>query len=157
MAWIERVPRSGGYGSPTYRARHLVSYLVSSIRRGASAPRRSPQRRPLAAGRRPRRARRGSARLRARELAEELALAADFLLPEPLFLTVTETVGATAGHTDVSLWYVCAATPRSCRATTKASFCGVAWFPLAELPLERADPHLARFAEKLRNVVASLA
>ena len=41
-----------------------------------------------------------------RELNEELGIPADFLLTEPFFLTVTQTVGATAGHTDVSLWYL---------------------------------------------------
>ena len=41
-----------------------------------------------------------------RELHEELGIAADFLFDEPLFLTVTKTVGATAGHTDVTFWYV---------------------------------------------------
>src|SRR5690349_3278098 len=39
-----------------------------------------------------------------RELWEELRVQARFLLPRPLFLTVTQTVGTTAGHTDVSLW-----------------------------------------------------
>jgi len=41
-----------------------------------------------------------------RELWEELQLPAHFLFPQPIFLTVTQTVGITAGHTDVSLWYV---------------------------------------------------
>jgi 8-oxo-dGTP diphosphatase len=33
-----------------------------------------------------------------RELSEELAISADFLWVDPLFLTVTRTMGATAGH-----------------------------------------------------------
>jgi len=37
---------------------------------------------------------------------EELSLTAEFLHDAPVFLTVTQTVGSTAGHTDVSLWYV---------------------------------------------------
>ena len=40
-----------------------------------------------------------------REAKEELAIECDFLRDGPLFLTVTQTVGKTAGHTDVSLWY----------------------------------------------------
>ena len=41
-----------------------------------------------------------------RECLEELNVTADFWSPHPLFLTSTVTVGLTAGHTDVSLWYV---------------------------------------------------
>ena len=40
-----------------------------------------------------------------REVVEELGVAADWLSPDPQFLSVTETVGKTAGHTDVSIWY----------------------------------------------------
>ncbi len=36
---------------------------------------------------------------------EELGLEAAFLRPEPVMLTMVETVGRTAGHTDVCLWY----------------------------------------------------
>ena len=39
-----------------------------------------------------------------REVFEELSIHADFLLHNPFFLTVTKTVGQTAGHTDVSLF-----------------------------------------------------
>ena len=41
-----------------------------------------------------------------RAVQEELGMTADFLTPHPVFLTVTDTVGLTAGHTDVSLWFV---------------------------------------------------
>ncbi|MGH7924908.1 MAG: NUDIX domain-containing protein, partial [Candidatus Binatus sp.] len=41
-----------------------------------------------------------------RELAEELGLAAEFMRTDPLFITVTRTVGDDGGHTDVSLWYL---------------------------------------------------
>lgn len=41
-----------------------------------------------------------------RAVQEELGMTADFLTPQPVFLTVTDTVGLTAGHTDVSLWFV---------------------------------------------------
>jgi len=51
-----------------------------------------------------------------RELWEELRIPANFLLPRPLFLTVTQTVGVTAGH------YGCLAVVRLARqlATTVA-------------------------------------
>ncbi len=84
-----------------------------------------------------------------RELAEELGLAADFLYPDPLFVTVTQTVGATAGHTDVSLWYALRADSTQPIEFDRAEFHGVQWFDVASLPLERADPHLGRFAAKL--------
>lgn len=86
-----------------------------------------------------------------RELWEELRLAADFLVPEPIFLTVTQTVGSTAGHTDVSLWYVLRGDARQPLRYDREEFHQVAWFPLNALPLARSDPHLGRFAAKLRH------
>jgi 8-oxo-dGTP pyrophosphatase MutT (NUDIX family) len=41
-----------------------------------------------------------------REAEEELSIEGEFLKEGPVFLTVTETVGKTAGHTDVSLWRI---------------------------------------------------
>ena len=40
-----------------------------------------------------------------RELAEEFGLVADFIRQQAFFLSLVDTVGATAGHTDVCLWY----------------------------------------------------
>ena len=40
-----------------------------------------------------------------RECMEELYITAEFWHKEPIFITQTITVGKTAGHTDVSLWY----------------------------------------------------
>jgi 8-oxo-dGTP pyrophosphatase MutT (NUDIX family) len=89
-----------------------------------------------------------------REAAEELKLAARFWLPGPLFLTVTRTVGQTAGHTDVSLWYVLQGDCQQPLWYDGDEFARIAWFPLDALPLERGDPHLGRFSAKL---AASLA
>jgi 8-oxo-dGTP pyrophosphatase MutT (NUDIX family) len=86
-----------------------------------------------------------------RELWEELRLHADFLFPQPIFLTLTETVGTTAGHTDVSLWYVVRGDERSQIAYDHDEFEQIAWFPLTALPLERSDPYMERFAAKLRH------
>lgn len=85
----------------------------------------------------------------ARELREELQLEALFLHPRPIFLTVTRTVGSSAGHTDVSLWYVLRGDCRRTLEFDRQEFHRIAWFPLDQLPLERSDPHLARFAAKL--------
>ncbi len=41
-----------------------------------------------------------------RECYEELGIKAEFWLESPLFLTSAVTVGLTAGHTDVTLWYL---------------------------------------------------
>jgi len=84
----------------------------------------------------------------ARELAEELGLDAHFVWPDPLFLTVTETVGGVR-HIDVSLLYVVQADATQPLAYDATEFHGIAWFALDQLPLTRSDPHLARFAAKL--------
>lgn len=87
-----------------------------------------------------------------REAQEELAIEADFLAERPIMISVSETVGLTAGHTDVSLWYAL----RGNRAVEidydEQEFLGVKWFGLSELPLGRTDPHMSRFAQKLRSI-----
>jgi 8-oxo-dGTP diphosphatase len=89
-----------------------------------------------------------------RELFEELQIEARFLCSEPLFLTVTQTVGQTAGHTDVSLWYVLVGDCRQPLQYDAEEFARIAWFPLHALPLERTDPHMARFSAKLTTYIA---
>jgi 8-oxo-dGTP pyrophosphatase MutT (NUDIX family) len=84
-----------------------------------------------------------------RESWEELRIEARFLFPEPLFLTVTQTVGQTAGHTDVSLWYVLTSDCRQPLRYDAEEFARIAWFSLDALPLERTDPHMTRFTAKL--------
>ncbi len=84
-----------------------------------------------------------------REVREELDSAAEFLLDTPLFLTVTETVGQTAGHTDVSLWYVLRGNCQQQYVYDQEEFRDIGWFSVHNLPHERMDPHLGRFAAKL--------
>lgn len=91
-----------------------------------------------------------------REAREELAINAQFIWDEPLFLTVTETVGTVTRHTDVSLWYVLHGDATVPLMYDPDEFYGVAWFDLAALPLSRSDPHLARFAAKLQLRSATL-
>jgi len=85
-----------------------------------------------------------------RELKEELAL--DVTLEQvdpPLMVTVTETVGMTAGHVDVSLWYAVQGS-RSVPITFDADeFIAARWFAFDDAPLQRSDPHLGRFLAKL--------
>ncbi len=88
-----------------------------------------------------------------REVREELGIEAHFLVERPLFITVTQTIGQTAGHTDVSLWYVLHGELGQNYAFDHNEFHQIAWFPIAHLPLDRADPHLGRFAAKLEQVL----
>jgi 8-oxo-dGTP diphosphatase len=84
-----------------------------------------------------------------REAREELLLTAEFLSEGPLFLTVTETVGHTAGHTDVSMWYVLRGNRAEPINYDRSEFRCVAWFHRQHVPLERADPEMGRFIRKL--------
>ncbi len=89
-----------------------------------------------------------------REAKEELAIEATFLweLQAPLFVTVTQTVGLTAGHTDVSLWYVLRGSVHQRLAFDRSEFTDMAWFTFDEIQqLHPAllDPHMQRFTSKL--------
>ncbi|XAH22134.1 NUDIX hydrolase [Xylophilus sp. GW821-FHT01B05] len=83
-----------------------------------------------------------------REFEEELGLATTQAVAAPLMLTCTTTVGLTAGHTDVSLWYVVQASRQQALVFDQDEFHAVRWFHCDALPFERSDPHLRRFAEK---------
>jgi len=85
----------------------------------------------------------------ARELREELDLNLSDAPDAPLMLTISETVGITASHTDVSLWYVINADRRLALEFDREEFHSVRWFHFSEAPLSRSDPHLARFLGKL--------
>lgn len=85
----------------------------------------------------------------ARELREELGLDIGKELDAPLMLTVSETVGITQGHTDVSLWYVVSADRGAALDFDAQEFHSVQWFHFSEVPLSRSDPHLGRFLRKL--------
>lgn len=84
-----------------------------------------------------------------RECLEELGITANFLFDEPIFITITKTVGLTAGHTDVSLWYVLRGDSGKPINFDQDEFHTVNWFELDRLPFDRAEPHLKRFTLKL--------
>ncbi|KPL80301.1 NUDIX hydrolase [Herpetosiphon geysericola] len=88
-----------------------------------------------------------------REIYEELGIEAQFYWPEPCFITVTETVGLTAGHIDVSLWYVVQADSQQALHYDQAEFAQIRWFALADVPLERSDPQLGRFLGKFQQLL----
>ena len=84
-----------------------------------------------------------------REIQEELGIKADFLLEHSLFLTVTKTAGLTAGHTDVSLWYVLKYDSNHTLEFDREEFYSICWFDLDSIPHDRTDPHMKRFMAKL--------
>lgn len=93
-----------------------------------------------------------------REFREELGLDAPHAVEAPLLLTISQTVGLTAGHVDVSLWYwlrLPSAMAVSALDHDRVEFETLRWFALDALPLQRSDPHLGRFAEKLRRHIAA--
>ncbi len=91
-----------------------------------------------------------------RELREELGLSPPFLPGldnEPLFVTVTVTEGISAGHTDVSLWYVFAGSQDDELRPDPFEFSEVRWWPIDQVrhtPGSRFDTNLPRFVAKLR-------
>lgn len=87
-----------------------------------------------------------------RELQEELGLLADIdSVGPPVMVTVTQTVGLTRGHTDVTLWYAVRASRDAVLTYDPEEFHSVRWFHFSQIPLERSDPHMGRFLEKLRD------
>lgn len=85
-----------------------------------------------------------------RECFEELNVTADFWSPHPLFLTQALTVCLTAGHTDVSLWYVLKGDSNKAYEFDQSEFNDIRWFRLDDIPYEKSDPHMGRFVGKLK-------
>jgi len=86
-----------------------------------------------------------------RELFEELKVVAGHEITEPLMVTCTTTVGLSAGHADVSLWYVVRADRTESIEFDREEFAGVRWFEFADVALRRSDPHMGRFLMKLTS------
>jgi 8-oxo-dGTP diphosphatase len=84
-----------------------------------------------------------------RELFEELKVVPKHEIAEPLMVTCTATVGLTAGHLDVSLWYVVRIDRTPIVDFDREEFAGIQWFEFADVPLPRSDPHMGRFLAKL--------
>ena len=84
-----------------------------------------------------------------RELQEELGLlATESEFTAPIMVTVTETVGLTSGHTDVSLWYPVKRSRSQPLKFDAEEFHSVRWFHSTELPAN-TDPNLGHFLSKL--------
>jgi 8-oxo-dGTP pyrophosphatase MutT (NUDIX family) len=94
-----------------------------------------------------------------RELYEELELTLDPIFKNkeiPFFSTVTETVGISEKHTDVSLWFLYKGDStkdfNNESIEFKKEFEDYHWLEFNEIlsmPLSRFDPHMHRFVEKL--------
>ncbi|MBP5993739.1 MAG: NUDIX hydrolase [Candidatus Moranbacteria bacterium] len=88
-----------------------------------------------------------------REAMEELNLTAKFIRGNPFFLTITTTVGKTAGHKDVSLWYLLSGGIQDEIRYDPGEFNGYKWFTFDEIlqaPTSSFDPHMHRFIQKLK-------
>ena len=96
-----------------------------------------------------------------REMREELNQEAIFLRnnEKPFFITVTKTVGLTAGHTDVSLWYLLKGSIHDRLNFDRAEFTDMTWFSFDEI-LEASpvifDPHMQRFVRKLDEYLSTV-
>jgi 8-oxo-dGTP pyrophosphatase MutT (NUDIX family) len=92
----------------------------------------------------------------AREAEEEFGIQTAFLRSnnKPFFVTVTQTVGLTPGHTDVSLWYLLRGSIHNKMHYDRSEFTDVEWYTFDEImetdPLI-FDPHLQRFTTKLAS------
>ena len=89
-----------------------------------------------------------------REAQEELGQPAVFLRSndKPFFVTVADTVGLTAGHTDVSLWYLLRGRMHDRLQFDRREFNDVAWFSFDEILQSSPvifDPNMQRFIKKL--------
>lgn len=97
-----------------------------------------------------------------RELVEELGVEPRSISQSaiPFFVTVTETVGLTPGHIDVSLWYVFEGDSLALIDTDseefKGEFTGFHWLGFDEIltrPIEEFDENMHRFVLKLKNIL----
>lgn len=87
-----------------------------------------------------------------REILEELRIEANFMIEVPVFLTVTKTVGLTAGHTDISLWYILEGCSSTSYNFDSEEFIQIRWFSPSKIPYKQSDPHMKRCMEKLSSM-----
>ncbi len=95
-----------------------------------------------------------------REAVEELDQEAIFLNNRrPFFITVTQTVGLTPGHTDVSLWYLLRGNVHDFINFDRGEFNDVEWFTFDEILESDSvifDPHMQRFTKKLIRAIDTI-
>ena len=96
-----------------------------------------------------------------RELQEELGIDAKFILREwkiPFFITQVKTVGKSAGHIDVDLWYLLKGNSekpiKEDSPDFKREFGEFNWHTfdeILEMSLETLDPNMHRFIKKTKK------
>lgn len=153
LAWIESGAELCRLEKPDFPNKHLVSYfpvldgeyilLVDHI----NARLWLPSGGHVEVGEHPR-------DTAAREAKEELSIVADFMFEHPLMISSTQTVGKTAGHTDVSLWYALNGNRRVELEYDQSEFHSARWFHQDEISEIKTDPELGRFLRKLRHIDA---
>jgi 8-oxo-dGTP pyrophosphatase MutT (NUDIX family) len=92
-----------------------------------------------------------------REAYEELGVPVEsgLVAAEPVFVTVTRTVGIDAGHTDVSLWFLLRLDRERPLTLVTGEFREARWWSPAEVrdaDPTRFDPHFTRFWSKLQRI-----
>ena len=100
-----------------------------------------------------------------RELKEELGLSLETYYPDnkhteaPFFVTITQTVGISEPHTDVSLWYLfkedATKSFKSDGDEYDKEFDDFHWLSFDEVltsPIEKFDPHMHRLIEKIKKL-----
>ncbi|WP_250036244.1 NUDIX hydrolase [Paractinoplanes maris] len=155
LTWLEQTDDVYRRVKPATPDRHLVSYvvpvdprdgailLVDHVNAGLWLPpggHVEPDEDPLVSAQ--------------REIGEELGLDGSLVSREPVFLTVTRTVGIDSGHTDVSLWYVLPCDRTQPLTVDEGEFHRVRWWSrseLAEADPARFDPHFSRFLNKISD------
>jgi len=84
-----------------------------------------------------------------REIQEELGLTPTQPIEAPLMITSAATAARTAGHIDVSLWYVVSGDRAQHLEYDRGEFNSINWFVFDAIPFQRSDPHMQRFIQKL--------
>jgi 8-oxo-dGTP diphosphatase len=87
-----------------------------------------------------------------RECLEGLGVELPVLFDHPLFVTQTETVGLTAGHIDVSMWYIVQGAADAKYLYDQDEFLALQWFALDDIPFDESDPHMRRFIDKMSKI-----
>lgn len=91
-----------------------------------------------------------------REAQEELGIEAEFLLENPLFLTLGQADSSGTIHIDVSFWYVLKGNVQEKLNYSLDEFHQIRWFNWKELPFSQAEPNLPRFVDKVISKLITL-
>lgn len=86
--------------------------------------------------------------------SEELGIQPQLLFKKPIFITQAVTVGQTAGHTDMSLWYVFRGDSSQKIIFDRNEFHSIKWTSFDEVPFHESDPNIGRFLKKLKYILS---